>query len=147
MDYTAYNQDLRGHMWFFIVIGVIGVGVCAALLGLGLKDLKGKGKQDRVSAMVKIAAAALFAALFLGKSVTTVYQTAYDINHQAYITYEGTFDVKSGKNVDFLTFTHGEDTLTLQWEGNDLTSGTYNGRILFAEKSGVVLQVWVYDKL
>ena len=147
MDYAGYNRDLLGHMWFFIVIGVIGVGVCVALLGLGLKDLKEKGKQDRVPAIVKIGAAVLFAVLFLSKSVTSVYETNYDINHQAYISYEGVFEVKSKKNADWLTFTHSGETLTLEWEGDDLSSGTYEGKIIYAEKTGIILEVWVYDQL
>ena len=147
MDYAAYDQDLLGHMWFYIIIGIIGVGVCAALLLLDLKDLKGTGKRDKVFAMVKIGAAVLFAVLFLGKSVTSVYETTYDINHQSYITYEGTFEVESRKNADWLTFTHSGELLTLEWEGDDLSSGTYNGKIIFAEKTGIILEVWVYDQL
>ncbi len=91
--------------------------------------------------------AVLIALLFLGKGVTLVYQTTYDVNHQAYIVYEGTFEVDNKKNADWLTFTHNGETLTLCWEGNDLSDGKYDGKILYGEKTGIILQVWVYDLL
>ena len=114
MDYTAYHQDLLSHMWFYIIVGILGTGVCVALFLIGLKDLKGERKQDKVSALVKIGAAVLFAVLFLGKSVTSVCETNYDVSHQAYITYEGTFEVKSQKNADWLTFNYNGKSLTLE---------------------------------
>lgn len=147
MDYAAYDQALLGQMWFYIVLGLLGAALCVGLLVFAKKERKIEGKKDKTLSLLSVAAAILFALLFLGKGATTVYQTAYDVNHRAYITYESTFEVDTRKNGAYLTFTHNGETQRLFWEAEDLSDGLYDGKILYAEKTEIVLQVWVYDRL
>lgn len=147
MDCTAYDQVLLGQMWFYIILGILGAGVCVGLLIFPRTERKTEGKKDKILRSLRGAAAVLLALLFLGKGAVTVYQTAYDVRHQAYITYEGVFEVDARKNSAYLTFACGGETLKLFWEAEDLPDGTYDGKILYAEKTGLVLQVWTYGRL
>ncbi len=48
MDYAAYDQTLLGHMWFYIVLGLLGAGLCVGAFLYLRNERRIEGKKDKV---------------------------------------------------------------------------------------------------
>lgn len=76
-------------------------------------------------------------------SINTISKCSYDIKHQAYIIWEGDFIVCQDGPGKSRWYLPDEDGIKL--EGNDLSEGEYNGRIIYGARSKVVLDFCIEE--
>ena len=71
-----------------------------------------------------------------------LYQLQYDVKNDAYITYEGEFQAKEKYNI--YIYENGKRK-TLSIGQNEFTDGTHTGKIIYGEKTKIVVDYTIYN--
>ena len=75
------------------------------------------------------------------------YQSIYDVSNQAYVTFEGIFEVSYGKSSGGSTMFLMDEKHTSLTMDTSLSGGTYKGTVIYALKTQLVLDYQVKAKL
>ena len=152
LDYQNYTDFLKGQLQFRYTIAVILAilfFMLAALILLGL--LKASKKENRMKSKLLCVLLCfclfLIPFYFLGKQIHTMNT---DIKSNAFVVYEGEFTYEyvnhtRGGDVSEVSFIVDGEEFTLTAEHLKLVSGTYTGRIVYAENSKYLLDYEIYE--
>ena len=143
-DFSQYEAIILKRATVFVVICVMLFIVCCVGIVLVKKWAKdSQERDDKISYRILLVICLAFAVLSAGLVVGTIHAANYDIQNQAYVVYEGEFEVvntKSGANV-FITPRKIIQLEWLEWGGCYVEDGFYNGKVLYSEKTRIVFEV------
>ena len=151
LDYQKYTDFLKGQVDFRYTIAVILVIlflVFAALILSGyLKASKKNTIKGKLLCVLLCFCLFLIPFYFLGKQIHTMNT---DIKSNAYVVYEGEFAYEyvnrtRGGAVSEVSFIVDGEEFTLTTERLKLVSGTYTGKIVYAENSMYLLDYEIYE--
>ena len=152
LDYQKYTDFLKGQLQFRYTIAVILAilfFILAALILLGLLKASKKENSIKIKLLCVLLCFCLFLIpfYFLGKQIHTMNT---DIKSNAFVVYEGNFTYEyvnhtRGGDVSEVSFIVDGEELTLTAEHLKLVSGTYTGRIVYAENSKYLLDYEIYE--
>ena len=152
LDYQKYTDFLKGQLQFCYTIAVILAilfFILATLILLGLIKASKKENSMKSKLLCVLLCFCLFLIpfYFLGKQIHTMNT---DIKSNAYVVYEGEFtyeyvDYNRGGDVSKVSFIVDGEEFTLTAEPLKLVSGTYTGKIVYAENSMYLLDYEIYE--
>lgn len=151
MDYTRYDEIVSRHTTVFLVLlGMLFV-VCAVGIVLAivwLRDSDHRSKDERISDRILLIVFSIAILMPLVLFPLTIHAKQYDIQNQAYLTYEGEFEVvrvKAGANI----FIYNEKGRKIQLDKNscNLEEGTYMGSVVYSQKTRIAFELDVYERL
>ena len=152
LDYQKYTNFLEDQIRFrynIAVILVILFSILTALILFGY--VKGIKKENSIKS--KLVCVLLCFCLFLVPFCflwNQIYKMNTDIKLQSYVVYEGVFlyeyvNHTRGGDVSQVSFIVNGEELTLTAEHLKIISGTYTGRIVYAENSMYLLDYEIYQ--
>ena len=152
LDYQKYTDFLKGQVNFRYTIAVILVILFLAFAALILSGYPKASKKentikDKLLCVLLCFCLFLIPFYFLGKQIHTMNT---DIKSNAYVVYEGEFTYEyvnptRGGDVSEVSFIVDGEEFTLTAEPLKLVSGTYTGKIVYAEKSMYLLDYEIYE--
>ena len=152
LDYQKYTDFLKGQVNFRYTVAVILVILFLAFTAQILSGyLKASKKENTIKGklLCVLLCFCLFLILFyfLGKQIHTMNT---DIKSNAYVVYEGEFTYEyvnhtRGGDVSEVSFIVDGEEFTLTAEPLKLVSGTYTGKIVYAENSMYLLDYEIYE--
>ena len=151
LDYQKYTDFLKGQLQFRYTIAVILAILFFILATLILLDLikaskKGNSMKSELLCVLLCFCLFLIPFYFLGKQIHTMNT---DIKSNAYVVYEGEFTYeyvnRARGDVSEVSFVVDGEELTLTAEPLKLVSGTYTGKIVYAENSMYLLDYEIYE--
>lgn len=151
MDYTRYDEIVSRHTTVFLVLlgmlfVVCAVGIVLAIVWLRNSDHR--SKDERISDRIMLIVFSISILMPLVLFPLTIHAKQYDIQNQAYLTYEGEFEVvrvKAGANI----FIYNEKGRKIQLDKNscNLEEGTYVGSVVYSQKTRIAFELDVYERL
>ena len=145
VDYSSYEKVIsRVTTVMMVLVAVLFVVAVIGIFLFGKAEEK-ESRNDKIGRRVALAIFIITACASLCFFFATVYARNYDINNQAYVTYEGEFKVvfnKSKANV----FIYTPQRIQLSDLQGRLEEGLYTGRIVYSEKTRIVFEMTVYDE-
>ena len=151
LDYQKYTDFLKGQVNFRYTIAVILVILFLAFAALILSGyFKASKKENTIKGKLLCVLLCfclfLIPFYFLGKQIHTMNT---DIKSNAYVVYEGEFTYeyvnRARGDVSEVSFVVDGEELTLTAEPLKLVSGTYTGKIVYAENSMYLLDYEIYE--
>ena len=152
LDCQQYTDYLKGQLQFRYAIAIILAilfFILAALIFLGYLKTSKKENSMKSKLLCVLLCFCLFLLLFysLGKQIHTMNT---DIKSNAYIIYEGEFTYEyvnrtRGGDVSEVSFIVEGEKLILTTEKLNIVSGTYTGKIIYAENSKYLLDYEIYE--
>ena len=152
LDYQKYTDFLKGQVNFRYTVAVILVILFLAFAALILSGyLKASKKENAIKGKLLCVLLCfclfLIPFYFLGKQIHTMNT---DIKSNAYVVYEGEFTYEyvnhnRGGDVSKVSFIVDGEEFTLTAEPLKLVSGTYTGKIVYAENSMYLLDYEIYE--
>ena len=152
LDYQKYTDFLKGQVNFRYTIAVILVILFLAFAALILSGYPKASKKEntikgKLLCVLLCFCLFLIPFYFLGKQIHTMNT---DIKSNAYVVYEGEFTYEyvnhtRGGDVSEVSFIVDGEEFTLTAEPLKLVSGTYTGKIVYAEKSMYLLDYEIYE--
>jgi len=143
-DFSQYDAVIQRRATVFVVLLVALLAFCCFGIVFIKKSSKdSQARADKISDRVILFTGIVLAILSVMLMIGTVYASNYDIKNQAYLVYEGEFEIvntKSGANV-FITPRKIIQLEWLEWGNCDVDDGFYNGKILYSEKTRIVFEV------
>lgn len=149
MNNTKFDQLLWKDMIFYIVIGVVILGVISVCLLYICKHMRQELQEDKGAffALISICVVVLIGStIFCGKCIG---DDLHDIREQSYISYTGEFEIASGyARISATTvLLLPSENMRLSISAYHYQPGSYYGSIVYSEKSKIVLQVSHIDKI
>lgn len=151
MDYTRYDEIVSRHTTVFLVLlgmlfVVCAVGIVLAIVWLRNSDHR--SKDERISDRIMLIVFSISILMPLVLFPLTIHAKQYDIQNQAYLTYEGEFEVvrvKAGANI----FIYNEKGRKIQLDKNscNLEEGTYMGSVVYSQKTRIAFELDVYERI
>ena len=152
LDYPKYTDFLKGQVQFRYTVAIILAILFLVLVALILSGYLKISKKEN-SMKSKLLCVLLCFGLFLipfyslGKQT---YKMNTDITSNAYVVYEGEFTYEyvnhaRGGDVSEVSFIVDGEEFTLTAEPLKLVSGTYTGKIVYAENSMYLLDYEIYE--
>ena len=152
LDYQKYTDFLKGQVNFRYTIAVILVILFLAFAALILSGYPKASKKEntikgKLLCVLLCFCLFLIPFYFLGKQIHTMNT---DIKSNAYVVYEGEFTYEyvnhtRGGDVSEVSFIVDGKEFTLTAEPLKLVSGTYTGKIVYAENSMYLLDYEIYE--
>ena len=152
LDCQQYTDYLKGQLQFRYAIAIILAilfFILAALIFLGCIKTSKKENSMKSKLLCVLLCFCLFLLpfYFLGKQIHTMNT---DIKSNAYIVYEGEFTYEyvnhtRGGDVSEVSFIVEGEKLILTTEKLNIVSGTYTGKIIYAENSKYLLDYEIYE--
>lgn len=151
MDYSRYDEIVRREANVFLVLLVMFFAVCVVGIVLSivwLRDSDNRSKDERISDRIMLIVFSIAILMPLVLFPLTIHAKQYDIQNQAYLTYEGEFEVvrvKAGANV----FIYNEKGRRIQLDKNscNLEEGTYMGSVVYSQKTKIAFKLDAYERL
>lgn len=149
MDFSVYEAQLSKRMLLYGILCLIVLGVCLFIVLCNYHTSTGR-RADRPSTfedqftnwfMYILAIGGIIGSIVLG--TTIIRECSYDIRNEAYIAWEGDIIVYRDGPSKSRWYIPNEDGIKL--EGSGLNEGTYTGKIVYAEKSKIVLDYIVEE--
>jgi amino acid transporter len=144
-DFSQYEAVIKRNSTVTIVVFAMLLLISCIGIFLIKKYAKdAETKDDRISDRIILVLAIACAIMSVVFIVNTAYATNYDIKNQAYIVYEGEFEIvrtKSGANV----FLAPKNMFKwLEWANPYGEDGIHSGKIVYSEKTKIVFQLEFY---
>ena len=145
VDYTSYERIITRVTTLMMVL--VAILFVVAIIGAFMfrKAEEHERRSDRIGRLIVFVFCILTACGAACFFFATVYARNYDINNQAYVTYEGEFMVVSNKSKTNV-FIYTPRRIRLTDLNCDLEEGTYTGRIVYSEKTRIVFEMTVDDE-
>ena len=146
VDYTSYEKIITRVTTVMMVI--VAILFVVAIIGAFMfrKTEEHERRSDRIARLIVFVFCILTACGAAGFFFATAYARKYDINNQAYVTYEGEFMVAFVNASQANVFIYTPRRIRLTDLNCDLEEGTYTGRIVYSEKTRIVFEMTVYDE-
>ena len=144
-DFSQYEAVIKRNSTVTIVLcAVLLLISCIGIFLIKKYAKDAETKDDRICNRIFLVLAIACVIMSVVFIVNTVYATNYDIKNQAYLVYEGEFEIvrtKSGANV----FLAPKNMFKwLEWSNSYVEDGIYNGKIIYSEKTKIVFQLEIY---
>ena len=151
MDYSRYDEIVRREANVFLVLLVLFFAVCVVGIVLSivwLRDSDNRSKDERISDRIMLIVFSIAVLMPLVLFPLTIHAKQYDIQNQAYLTYEGEFEVvrkKAGANV----FIYNEKGRKIQLDKNscNLEGGIYIGSVVYSQKTKIAFKLDAHERL
>lgn len=132
---NKYNELLKNQIWSSVVVIALILILAIILFILNKKHFfDDLGKIGKPVVNIFVVAIILFTSIHFSVRIFHIYK---DIHEQAYITYNGDFEVSSFKE-GYITLN--DESGNLKLDGKvDLPGGNYSGTIVYAQNSKYVL--------
>ena len=136
-SFEAYDAILTRHCWTMVLIGLVAIAAIIAIYFWIRKTINNKKGLAEYAIILGV--------LLLGVLVFEIYTictTVHDVQNDAYVVYEGTYE--TGKNPKvYITDANGKRK-TLSDAFYSLPEGTHRGKIVYSEKNKIVVYYQSY---
>lgn len=144
-DYSSYESIIKGeNIPFIILMSVFFLVLSVLFFWTRRSDLFQKKDADDREAryVITVTLLAVMCGILIWIGITG-YKTVYDIQKQAYVIYEGAFTVEKRKDQTDVILKDADQTVL---DLNDwyLADGEYRGRIIYGEKTEIVVEITPY---
>lgn len=136
-SFEAYDTILTRHCWTMVLIGLVAIAAIIAIYFWIRKTIDNKKERTEFAIILGV--------LLLGVLVYETYTictTVQDIQNNSYVVYEGTYETGKDSHV-YITDTSGKRK-TLDDSFYSLPEGTHRGRIVYGEKTKIVVDFQSY---
>lgn len=136
-SFEAYDAILTRHCWTMVLIGLVAIAAIVAIYFWIRKTIGNKKECTEFAIILGV--------LLLGVLVFETYTictTVHDVQNDAYIVYEGTYETGKDAKV-YITDVDGKRK-TLSDAFYSLPDGTHRGRIVYSEKTKIVVDYQAY---
>ena len=152
MDYSRYDEIVRHKTNVFLVLLAMLFVVCVVGIVLAIVWLKNpidRSKDERISDRIMLIVLSIAILLPLVMFPLTVHARQYDIQNQAYLTYEGEFEVVQVKGNSSNVFIYNEKGRKIQLTKNscNLEEGIYMGSVVYSQKTKIAFELDGYERL
>ena len=142
-DYSRYEEIIRRSSTLFLVLltclfilGAVGV----FLMIRYSKD--NETKDERITTRIILVLSIIAACMSVAFYVNTLYAANYDIQNQAYITYEGELEIVNIKKSDEANvFIYNGRKIRLEKYNCNFENGVYTGRVVYSEKTKIAFEI------
>ena len=142
-DYDAYEDILIKDVMFTIVFAIIAVIALVVVEYIVIKfklfDLK------KIEIIVATIILAIILIVYMSHVVFHAANIISDINEEAYINYNGEFNISETKD-STITINYEDEDIYL-YNNNRIKGGLYNGNLVFSKKSKIVLEIRIENKI
>ncbi len=131
-SFEAYDAILTRHCWTMVLIGLVAIAAIIAIYFGIRKAIDNKKELNEFAIILGV--------LLLGVLVFETYTictTVHDVKTDAYVVYEGTYETAKDAKV-YITDANGKRK-TLSDGFYSLPDGTHRGRIVYSEKTKIVV--------
>lgn len=136
-SFEAYDAILTRHCWTMVLIGLFAIlAIIAFYLWIRRTN---DNKKERTEFAIILGVLLLGVLIF---ETYTICTTAHDVQNDAYIVYEGTYETGKDAKV-YITDADGKRK-TLSDAFYSLPDGTHRGRIVYSEKTKIVVDYQAY---
>lgn len=136
-SFEAYAAILTRHCWTMVLIGLVAI---AAIVAIYFWIRKTIGNKKECTEFAIILGVLLLGVLIF--ETYTICTTVHDVQNDAYIVYEGTYETGKDSKV-YITDADGKRK-TLSDAFYSLPDGTHRGRIVYSEKTKIVVGYQAY---
>ena len=138
-SFEAYDAILTRHCWTMVLIGLVAIAAIIAIYFWIRKTIDNKKGLTEYAIILGV--------LLLGVLVFEIYTictTVHDVQNDAYVVYEGTYETGESKRSHvYITDTNGKRK-TLSDAFYSLPNETHRGRIVYSEKTKLVVDYQGY---
>lgn len=150
-DYSRYEEIIRRSSTLFLVLltclfilGAVGVFLSIKIKYSKDNGIKDKKEASRVMLVISVIGVCMSVVLYLG----TLYAANYDIQNQAYITYEGELEIVNIKKFDEANvFIYSGRKIRLEKYNCNFENGVYTGRVVYSEKTKIAFEIVLYEMI
>ena len=138
-SFEVYDAIVTRHCWTMVLIGLFAI---LAIIAIYLWIRKtNDNKKERTEFSIILAVLLLGVLAF---ETYTICTSVHDIQNDAYVVYEGTYETGESKGTHvYITDTNGKRK-TLSDAFYSLPDGTHRGRIVYSEKTKLVVDYQGY---
>lgn len=136
-SFEAYDAILTRHCWTMVLIGLVAIVAIVALY-FGMRKIS-DSKKERTGLAVILGVLLLGVLIF---ETYTICTTVHDVQNDAYVVYEGMYETGKDAKV-YITDADGKRK-TLSDAFYSLPDGTHRGRIVYGEKTEIVVDYQAY---
>ncbi|MBQ7391697.1 MAG: hypothetical protein IJV73_03350 [Clostridia bacterium] len=136
-SFEAYDAILTRHCWTVVWFGLFAIIAIVAFYFWMRKT--SDSKKEYIGPAVILGVLLL---LVLGYAAYTICTTVHDVRNDAYIVYEGTYETGKDAKV-YITDANGKRK-TLSDAFYSLPDGTHRGRIVYSEKTEIIVDCQAY---
>ena len=136
-SFEAYDAILTRHCWTMVWIGLFAIMAFVALY-FGMRKIS-DSKKERTGLAVILGVLLLGVLIF---ETYTICTTVHDVQNDAYVVYEGTYETGKDAKV-YITDADGKRK-TLSDAFYSLPDGTHRGRIVYSEKTEIIVDYQAY---
>ena len=150
-DYSRYEEIIRRSSTLFLVLltclfilGAVGVFLSIKIKYSKDNGIKDKKEASRVMLVISVIGVCMSVVLYLG----TLYAANYDIQNQAYMTYEGELEIVNNEKHDeanVFIYNHNGRKIRLEKYNCNFEDGTYTGRVIYSEKTKIAFEIVLYE--
>lgn len=140
VEYSLFEKIIIKRSIFFVIGCLIVLIVATLAMRYMFKNMRGERVLFYV--LVVLCSVAIIFSVVLSSNI--LYNSIYDIKNKAYIVYNGEFQfgntVENYSGSGFL-YIPNENGIKLETDAYALEPGNYNGKIVYGEKTRVVLKI------
>lgn len=136
-SFEAYDTILTRHCWTMVLIGLVAI---VAIIAIYFWIRKTSDSKKENTGLVVILGVLLLGVLIF--ETYTICTTVHDVQNDAYVVYEGTYETGKDAKV-YITDADGKRK-TLSDAFYSLPDGTHRGRIVYSEKTEIVVDYQAY---
>ena len=136
-SFDVYDAILTRHCWTMVWIGLFAI---AGIVAFCLWVRKTSDNKKENTELIVILGVMLFGVLIF--ETYTICTTVHDVQNNAYVVYEGTYETDKDAKV-YITDASGKRK-TLSDAFYSLPNGTHRGRIVYSEKTKLVVDYQGY---
>ena len=150
-DYSRYEEIIRRSSTLFLVLltclfilGAVGVFLSIKIKYSKDNGIKDKKEASRVMLVISVIGVCMSVVLYLG----TLYAANYDIQNQAYMTYEGELEIVNNEKHDeanVFIYNHNGRKIRLEKYNCNFENGVYTGRVVYSEKTKIAFEIVLYE--
>ena len=136
-SFEAYDAILTRHCWTMVLIGLVAIAAIIAIYFWIRKTIDNKKGLTEYAILLGV--------LLLGVLVFEIYTictTVHDIQNDAYVVYEGTYETAKDAKVYIIDADGKRKTLSDAFYS--LPEGTHRGKIVYSEKTKIVVYYQSY---
>ena len=136
-SFEVYDAIVTRHCWTMVWIGLFAI---AGIVAFCLWVRKTSDNKKENTELIVILGVMLFGVLIF--ETYTICTTVHDVQNNAYVVYEGTYETNKDAKV-YITDANGKRK-TLSDAFYSLPNGTHRGRIVYSEKTKLVVDYQGY---
>ena len=136
-SFEAYDAILTRHCWTMVLIGLVAIAAIIAIYFWIRKTIDNKKGLTEYAIILGV--------LLLGVLVFEIYTvctTVHDVQNDAYVVYEGTYETAKDAKVYIIDADGKRKTLSDYLY--PISEGTKRGRIVYSEKTKIVVDYQSY---